>query len=179
MKHTIEEWCLMAHNLACVKGFHTGPDGNPVDHRDPIRIGARLALIHSELSEALECITLGKEEFYLGENGKPEGLGVELADATIRTFDFAEALRYRLREPEILPVKDPPRNDPETKASAINELHYIVGAMGEQVCAETVQFFVDCTFSIAKYWGIDLWEMIACKHEYNSTRPRRHGGKLL
>lgn len=84
----------------------------------------KLVLVHSEISEALEEyrsrkvlgeVTFGAEN----EQGveKPEGFGVELADAVIRIFDLAEAL------------------------------------------------------------NIDLGYWIMRKHEFNSGRPRRHGGK--
>jgi NTP pyrophosphatase (non-canonical NTP hydrolase) len=51
-----------------------------------------LCLVHSEVSEALEEVRdnqpVGK--FRLSVTGKPEGFGVELADAIIRICDFAE-----------------------------------------------------------------------------------------
>lgn len=49
---------------------------------------AKLALIHSEISEAVECVLLGKEEMYFVD-GKPEGAVVELIDGVIRSFDLA------------------------------------------------------------------------------------------
>lgn len=46
-----------------------------------------IALVHSELSEALEAHRKG--EPYVWMNGdKPDGVGVELADAIIRIFDL-------------------------------------------------------------------------------------------
>jgi hypothetical protein len=80
------------------------------DHgwHDPIRtVGEDIALMHSELSEALEeyrdgtyaTNTIGRDY-----HGKPVGIPVELADVLIRIFDFckvhdinlAAALRNKL-----------------------------------------------------------------------------------
>lgn len=53
----------------------------------------KLALIHSEISEALEEYRNGKmDSYYNGDSDKPEGFGIELADAIIRIFDLAEFL---------------------------------------------------------------------------------------
>jgi len=83
--------------------------------------GEVIALCHSELSEALEEHRNGKSptEVYFREDGKPEGIGMELADVIIRIMDY---------------------------------------------CGHV---------------GIDLQEMILTKHEFNRSRPYRHGGKIL
>lgn len=52
--------------------------------------GERIALIHSELSEALECYRNDEPSYYL-KDGKPEGIAAELADAVIRILDTCEA----------------------------------------------------------------------------------------
>lgn len=81
-------------------------------------IPEKLALIHSEISEALECYRDPSEfDCYYSAEGKPEGFGFELADAIIRIFDLAEWLE------------------------------------------------------------LDMEELVRAKHEFNKSRPFRHGGK--
>lgn len=53
---------------------------------------AKIALMHSELSEALEAIRDGHLHVTYREDGKPEGLLPELADCAIRIFDLVGAI---------------------------------------------------------------------------------------
>lgn len=86
---------------------------------EPRGFGDIVALCHSELSEALESYRNGEPFLWIGENGKPEGVAVEMADCIIRILDWAG------------------RND------------------------------------------VDMDAIIREKHEYNKSRPYRHGGKAL
>lgn len=81
-------------------------------------LGEIVALCHSELSEALEAYRNG-EGFEWDNNGKPDGIAVEMVDCVIRIFDY-----------------------------------------------------------LAKE-GIDIERILTEKHEYNKTRPYKHGGKKI
>lgn len=79
---TIQELVTAAYNNAVDKGWH----------EQPRSIGEEIALIHSELSEALEEARDSRpliEIYRKGDSPKPEGFPVELADAMIRIFDMA------------------------------------------------------------------------------------------
>jgi hypothetical protein len=61
--------------------------------KEPRDVPHCLALIHSELSEALEEYrqsTSNDPRLYYGKDSKPEGVLVELADAVIRILDLAQ-----------------------------------------------------------------------------------------
>lgn len=89
---TIRELQEKAHAMSREKGWY---DGENADRN----IGEMLALIHSEVSEALEAWRDGDLAIRIRESdGKPEGLGVELADAAIRIGDLCQYLGIDLTE---------------------------------------------------------------------------------
>lgn len=61
-------------------------------------VGEAIALMHSELSEALEEWRDGKMQVSQDATGKPEGFPVELADCIIRICDTAEELGIDLEK---------------------------------------------------------------------------------
>lgn len=85
---TINELVSRAHENAVRHGFWDKPP----------EFGTAIALIHSELSEALEEHRKGNVYLYYGDDGKPEGIAVEIADAVIRTADLCGALGIDLEE---------------------------------------------------------------------------------
>lgn len=76
--YSINDFVHEAHQNAINKGWY----------EDPKSFGDMIALMHSELSEALEDHRNGhgfRETYY--EGNKPCGIPTELADAVIRIFD--------------------------------------------------------------------------------------------
>ena len=91
---TINKLQKEAHETAVKKGFW-GKSCN---------IAEKIALFHSELSEALEIarcdIRIDKQI-----NGKPEGFKYELADCIIRILDIAEYLNLDLESAIVKKMK--------------------------------------------------------------------------
>jgi NTP pyrophosphatase (non-canonical NTP hydrolase) len=66
---------------------------------DKTNVPEKIALIHSELSEALEeWRETGEDKLYICPDGKPEGFSIELADTVIRILDLCDALEIDLAE---------------------------------------------------------------------------------
>ncbi len=83
VKLTIEAIMYEAQETAKAKGWGDSPRS----------FAEELALMHSELSEALEEVRNHRrvDELYYAEDGKPEGVPAELADVIIRVCQSAQA----------------------------------------------------------------------------------------
>ncbi len=165
--------------------------------------GDLIALVHSELSEALEAyredVDTDAHWRWHDDNGKevrrPEGVPFELADVVIRVADMAEWLKVDLAQ-----AREEDEDLGEAKQAYLeHRLSGNLDSFGEWIAA-IHEDVVDAGYhqrnrgdnldahlvsviwmvqEMAAHYGIDLDAAIEAKMEYNRTRPYRHGGKAL
>ena len=85
---SLAEWGKECHEGMQAKGFRR----TPISVLDGAAAAGELMLVVSELAEAMEELRQpGVREVYYSEGGKPEGIGPELADATLRLLGLCHA----------------------------------------------------------------------------------------
>lgn len=157
----LNAFAVEVHANAVAKGFW--PEGGRP-------WGETIALIHSELSEALEEHRAGRPRTR-HEGGKPEGWAVELGDAAIRCLDaIAEEGR---------PLDWTSRGDTwsdDDFPSRIAQLHAgITDALDNGSTRPLRLTVLGCLDLIGDDWP----EILRAKHAYNRDhRGWKHDGKL-
>ena len=140
-----------------------------------------IALIHSEWSEVLEEYRAGRPMIYEGEGGKPEGIAVELIDGVIRILDYIAACKethrldlslYEYMQPVALPELVAHLHDFTSRSWLISY------SDGMGIDARILSINVKAVFDWIDRQGLAPLEILKKKHEYNKTRPYRHGGKV-
>ena len=144
-------------------------------------IPEKLALIATEIKEATDCYRFNQYDVFI-ENGKPEGLPVELADVVIRILDLMGAMQlgwcssgsaeridaHVFQQPNIAHLID------------IYKCHDYVSEALECHRVSDYESMEIALVSLVHYCFLlypDLITQIEAKHTYNSQRPYRHGGK--
>ena len=151
------------HSTAVAKGWWTVPRSGP----------EILALVLSEVGEAVECVRNRELTAATEADGKPIGLPSEIADVVIRLLDFAGSKGYFVRAQ---PLRLPSETKRLRASTPLAGLYYIAKEItaGYEVDINTAVGFC---FAYAKTHGFDLWQALKDKTAYNKLRAFRHGNK--
>lgn len=182
----LNEFAKEIHANACDKGFWDEP--RPFDEL--------CALMISELSEALEEARAGRPmEYFWGSDyrmsadgiyaieghrsgHKPEGIAVEMADCAIRIMDYLGSVEFDIN----MYLK----SNGDTGIIELPEVFmyttsWIVDAWErerpgqERLVAECLTEALGFIMGWFKINGLDFEAIARRKHEYNKTRPYKHG----
>lgn len=173
---TIEEAAREIHGNAAAHGWWD--EDRSVDEV--------FALIHSEWSEALEAARRGEDLYWRDDErgGKPEGAATELIDGVIRIFDYLGrlgcAVRGTLGELAGALDKDDVADD---LPGAVCDLHRATENVRVAACDDVSLMSLLLTVSAAAMAWVRLhgWDPVGimdAKHEYNKTRPYKHGKRF-
>ena len=164
--------------------------------------GDLIALVHSELSEALEWyrtwggVRLGSNppESMTNNLGQPIGVASELADVVIRVADMAEWYGVVLSEIRVINWEMPQwvRSFGDWITALHSSVHMIMFVASAELYNDPsahipggrdwgteLRDTIGRVYLMAAHYGIDLDAAIEAKMEYNRTREYRHGGKAL
>lgn len=189
----MNEFAKEVHTVSVEHGWWEGAENNDID--------TKIALIHAEWSEALEeyragrpmvwykcreggevapvCVENACLEWVHGDcivcsrNPKPEGIAVELVDGVIRILDLMAAKDMDFAQAGYI------CGGKRTLPQLVAVLHYATAMSGPED-DDAASWLISCIEAVREWLedqGVGMDELMRIKHEYNKTRPYRHGGK--
>ena len=137
------------------------------------------ALCSSELAEALEESRAGRAMVWY-DGDKPEGIAVEMADCLIRILDYFGKVGFVQGYQTISKAK----REKKTLSAAIMATNYELAAAnkstGHMGHLRDIHM-ASAACEIVGWFGnieLDVLAVVREKHEYNKTRPYKHGKKF-
>ena len=111
-------------------------------------------------------------------NKKPEGIAVELIDGVIRILDF---VGYMVSKGEKISACWPFVEIEENFCKLICVMHDLTHYARCFKCdtEASLSLIIGNVFGLVRKMGLDPETIMIEKHEYNKTRPYRHGGKVV
>jgi NTP pyrophosphatase (non-canonical NTP hydrolase) len=155
-------------------------------HDNPVSFAEAMAMLHSEVSEALEAWRswgLDDATDPVDEPNcvaKPEGVGSEFADVLIRLLDDCYLFGI-----DVDWVTSGPREFrlPASFVETIDVLHRLIArasdAPGEATRDRAIRDVYGFLRQCCDEYHVDLLAEYERKMTYNATRPWRHGGKRI
>lgn len=163
----LRDLAIACHEQAKISGFYEDRSTS-----DPESRLGMIALIHSEISEALECIRSDQWVDYRTEDKptKPQGLPSELADTVIRALDFSVFYNIKIIEP-LRGIRQAAHISAKKAAAYIADMHQVT-------TDEDMQLLIQQCYHLAAMCAVDLDNAIRDKAEHNRHRPYKHGKTL-
>jgi len=134
-----------------------------------------MALVISELSELLEAYRENSQDKPCDKDIGIDQKSEELADVVIRVMDY----RGKLNDESLNLYLNSDRQKMFNNLSGIS-----IGSQIGLLMSEVVKYFntmhgLDMIIAYCEEFAnlnqVDLWAAVAVKHEYNKTRPYKHG----
>ena len=149
------------------------------------------SLIVCNPQDDYECRMYGREKECEYRQNKPEGIAVELIDGCIRILDYAGKLEAEFTEKDGSPSSmeslysdSNVAKTPDNVAHLLAYLHlYTSQAFAESNALIPCNMLgltnaMAAALSWVKKQGLDPLAILLEKHEYNKTRPYKHGKKF-